>query len=244
MYAVPFSAFPRNGRKFALKYFIEEPLMPFTRDDFFRIINLYNLDVGRVVWLFYAVAIIILFQLYRRRTGSNQLALGFLAFLWGWMGIVYHWIYFSQINPAARIFGAFFVLQALFFAYITWKNWKLEISSLQSLRGIFQLILFSYSLLIYPLLGIVFGRGYPNGPIFGLPCPTTIFTLALLSGLEHKPNKVVLIALIPLLWAMIGTTAAKLFGVTEDYMLGVSAAAFVIVHFLSLVRPSFRSKHA
>jgi hypothetical protein len=47
---------------------------------------------------------------------------------------------------------------------------------------------------------------------------------------------------IPLWWAIVGTSAARYFGVVEDYMLGVSAGAFVFVQFLSTFTPSTRMK--
>jgi hypothetical protein len=55
-----------------------------------------------------------------------------LAFLWLWMGIVYHFIYFSQINPAAKFFGALFILQGLLFYLRQYSGRSLELNSTQT----------------------------------------------------------------------------------------------------------------
>jgi hypothetical protein len=67
------------------------------------------------------------------------------------------------------------------------------------------------------------GRVFPFSPTFGAPCPVTIFTFGLLVwGNRGFP---LYLLIIPLVWAVIGSTAAWHFGVTEDYGLSVTAAA-------------------
>jgi hypothetical protein len=73
------------------------------------------------------------------------------------------------------------------------------------------------------MLSSALGRGYPAAPTFGTPCPTTIFTLGVLACLRPPCPPRVFIA--PVLWAVIGSQAALLFGVYED--LGLAAAAAV-----------------
>lgn len=70
------------------------------------------------------------------------------------------------------------------------------------------------------------GHGWPRAPVFGVaPCPTTIFTLALLLA-SRTP---LVVAAIPVLWALVGTTAAVLLGVPEDLGLLVAVAAFLLL---------------
>jgi hypothetical protein len=85
-----------------------------------------------------------------------------------------------------------------------------------------------YALIGYPALGWAFGHRYPAAPTFGVPCPTTIFTLGLLLwGLERLPWRVVVV---PLLWAGVGTSAAATLGITEDF--GLPLAGIVTVGFV------------
>lgn len=77
------------------------------------------------------------------------------------------------------------------------------------------------------LIGYFAGHQYPRTPIFGVaPCPTTIFTFGILLAAERLHWY---LYLIPLLWAFIGTSAAFVLGVREDF--GLAAAAIVFVSF-------------
>lgn len=60
----------------------------------------------------------------------------------------------------------------------------------------------------------------PALPTFGLPCPTTIFTLGIL--LFTKPPVPRSVFIVPLLWSAIGTSAAVQLGIPQDYGLAVA----------------------
>ena len=47
-------------------------------------------------------------------------------------------------------------------------------------------ILFIYALSVYPLIGAAVGHRFPASVSFGLPCPTVIFTFAVLSLLARS----------------------------------------------------------
>jgi hypothetical protein len=81
---------------------------------------------------------------------------------------------------------------------------------------------------IYPLLGYFLGHVYPSSPTFGLPCPTTIFTIGTLLLAGKTPRAVFII---PLLWSVIGFKAAISLGAEEDTFLllsGAIGAAFLL----------------
>jgi hypothetical protein len=78
-----------------------------------------------------------------------------------------------------------------------------------------------YALVVYPLVGRVLGHGYPAAPTFGVPCPLTIFTIGLLLSSRDRRSRVLLV--IPVLWAIVGGSAAFLLAVPQD--LGLIAAA-------------------
>jgi hypothetical protein len=95
-----------------------------------------------------------------------------------------------------------------------------------------------YAAVIYELLGYVSGHGLMNGPLFGIaPCPTTIFTIGLL--LMASGRLTLWLSIIPIAWALIGTSAALFLGVPED--LGLAAAAIASLVHLSRRRlqPAF-----
>jgi len=80
----------------------------------------------------------------------------------------------------------------------------------------------AYALAGYPWVGSIVGHRYPYLPTFGLPCPTTIFTLAVL--VLARPPVAWSLFVIPIGWSLIGTVAALEFGVVQDYALLVTAA--------------------
>jgi hypothetical protein len=94
-----------------------------------------------------------------------------------------------------------------------------------------------YALLICPLLGILAGHRYPATPTFGAPCPTTIFTLGLLFFLRPPFPRAV--AVIPLLWAAVGSIAAFELGVVQDF--GLLAAGMLGIVACVLPTPNRRS---
>lgn len=151
-----------------------------------------------------------------------------LALLWLWMGSVYHLIFFSVINPAAYVFGVVFVLQGILFVWFGVFHHKLSFVFRSDLYGITGIILILFVLIVYPMLGYLLGHYYPASPTFGLPCPTTIFTFGLLLLSDKKLP--VAILFIPLMWSIIGFTAAFQFGMVEDTGLLVSGlvTAFMI----------------
>jgi hypothetical protein len=70
-----------------------------------------------------------------------------------------------------------------------------------------------------------------------VPCPTTILTLGLLLAVEAPP---VWVAIIPVLWAGVGGSAAVLLGVQADFVL--LAAGGLLVTFMvqsNRSRPAF-----
>lgn len=65
-------------------------------------------------------------------------------------------------------------------------------------------------------MGQFLGHNYPSTSIFCLPCPITIFTIGAFL-LANRPPKYV--AVIPLLWSVIGFSASISLGVEEDVSL-------------------------
>ena len=81
----------------------------------------------------------------------------------------------------------------------------------------------------YPALGDALGHRYPAAPTFGLPCPTTIFTIGLLLWAAHRMPRAVLV--IPIVWAVFGFQAAVFLGVREDLGLLVAGASAAMLLF-------------
>lgn len=195
--------------------------MPFTTSDFINIFKAYNTSVFPFQIVLFASAIYIIYLVIRLKKYSNKVVTGILIFYWLWNGIVYHILFFSSINPAAYAFGFVFIIQAALFykAGIMDKNLVYEISNdLKTYTGALFIL---YALIIYPILGYTGGHIYPSSPTFGLPCPTVIFTFGILLWAKNKIPFYILA--IPIIWSIIGISAAINLGIKEDFGLIISA---------------------
>jgi hypothetical protein len=198
--------------------------IPFTMREFLDVFARYNQAVWPVQVVFIAAAVLVLFLAVQPMAATAGRAVAaVLAFFWGWMGVVYHALFFAPVNPAARLFAILFIAQGVMLA--AWAAWSAPSFRFRTdVRGIAGAALIVYVLAAYPLLGYVFGHRFPYAPTFGLPCPTTIFTLGLLLWAEQVPVRLLAI---PAAWALVATLAAVSLGMTEDY--GLLVAALVAV---------------
>jgi hypothetical protein len=202
--------------------------VPFTVDQFLNVIRDYNLAVWPMQFVLYLLSLLIVYLLIRKSTFSNKLINLILALLWLWMGIVYHLLFFITINKAAYVFGFFTILQGLIFVYEGVFRKKLSYTLHSDLYGWTGMVFIVYALVIYPLIGYFSSHSYPYAPTFGLPCPTTIFTFGMLLVADKRISLWVLT--IPILWAIIGTSAAVNFGIREDFGLIITTiTTFILI---------------
>jgi hypothetical protein len=206
-------------------------MAPFTVDQFFGVFAAYNTAIWPMQVVLLVLAIAAIGLAFARLHVRSQIITGILAALWLWMGLVYHLIFFSVINPAAAIFGVAFALEAALLIWAGLGPRRLRFAFRLDAYGATGAALLAYALILYPLLGYVFGHDYPAIPTFGAPCPTTIFTFGLLLWTADRVPWWLLV--IPGLWALIGLSAALSLNVPQD--LGLLAAGVIAIPML-LVR--------
>ena len=202
---------------------------PFSTAEFLDVFARYNQAVWPAQPLFYLLAALVLWLAWRPRARSGPVIAGVLAFFWAWMGVVYHWGFFRPINPAAALFAALFVLQAVLLLHAGMMRPRLAFRPGRGPASFAGAVLVVYALIVYPLLGVAFGEAYPRTPTFGLPCPTTIFTLGMLLWVE--PGTPIRLIVIPVAWSLLGAMAAYQHGIVQDYGLlaaGIVTAALVL----------------
>jgi hypothetical protein len=192
--------------------------LPFSSDAFFDVFGQYNRALWPgVVTLWVAAALgLAAVALAGPDWRVDLAATVLLVALWSWSGAVYHAGFFTAINPAAWIFAAGFLAEAGLLAWFgTVRRRQLSFGSASSSARIGGIGLALYAL-AYPALSVGFGHPYPTTPTFGVPCPTTIFTVALLLTCERPP---LIIAFVPLAWSVVGGSASLVLGVHADYVL-------------------------
>ena len=97
---------------------------------------------------------------------------------------------------------------------------KLSFDATAGARAAVGVALIVFALIAYPAWSYMAGHRYPAMPTFGLPCPTTIFTIGVLAFLVKPYPRSALV--VPVLWCLVGVQAAFLLGVPQDFGLGVA----------------------
>lgn len=203
--------------------------LPFTHDQFLDLFAAYNRTLWPAAALLWLATVAGVAWWLRSATGQGVGLPALLAVHWAWSGLVYHLVFFRTINPVALWFAALFVLEAVLFAWLGVVRRRLTFQPAPGARRMLALILVAYAL-AYPLLGLGLGLSYPRMPSFGVPCPTTILTAGLLLVVDRR--HVWALGVIPLLWTVVGGSAAFGLGIRADLMLVVGglllAAALVL----------------
>lgn len=195
--------------------------MPFNVDQFYAVFSQYNYAVWPAQYVLFVLAALAVYFAALPSRKYDRIACAILAFFWMWTAIAYHAAFFTTINPAAWIFAiAFFVEAALLWQHGVAQA-KVELQVRNDAGGWAGSLSIVYALLAYPLLSGIYGHVFPQAPTFGVPCPTTIFTIGLLLWVQRPYAHFLLI--IPVLWAVVGTFAATSLDMPPDY--GLTAAA-------------------
>jgi hypothetical protein len=188
--------------------------LPFSQEQFFAVFAAYNDSVFPAQLVLLVLGLGAALVALRPRWRADRAIGAVMALLWLWMGVVYHWGFFSSVNPAARAFGAGFVVEAGLLLWFLVIRRRVSFRAAPSWRGGVGLVLLVYAFAIYPAIGWALGHRYPASATFGLPCPTTIATLGLLLWATNRPPAAIMA--IPWLWAVVGTLAAFRLGIRED----------------------------
>jgi hypothetical protein len=198
--------------------------LPFTREQFFDLFAAYNAATWpalAALWLASAVVCVLL--LSARRPPARAIG-ALLAAHWLWSGVVYHGAFFTRINPAAWVFAAVFVLEAALIFRTAVIQQRLSFARWRGPWSQVAWLLVAYSL-VYPAINAVEHQSVWRIPAFGVPCPTTIFTAGLLMLAAPATWR---LSIIPMIWSVVGGSAAFLLGVRADYVLPIAGLALAV----------------
>ncbi len=195
--------------------------LPFTREQFFKVFSAYNTAVwpAQFVLGILAAALLVLVLGFPEKAGRT-VSFG-PAFLWAWLSIAYHLAFFWAVNPAVPLFVAISMGSAIAFAWVGGIRGRLQFERGISFRMLLGLAVAVFALVGYPVMGVFMGHRYPATPTFGLPCPTTIFTIGILLMATSNQSRILVIG--PVVWAVIGAFAAFVLGVKQDLALVLMA---------------------
>ena len=206
--------------------------IPFTLEQFYGVFRDYNEAVwpAQLFLVLIALASIMLALRPRRWSGAGVSAI--LGFLWAWIAIAYHLSFFTRISPAAYVFAAVSMAGAAVFIWQGVIRRRLQFKWMPGMRVYAGVALMVFALVVYPIWSAYVGHGYPATPTFGLPCPTTIFTIGLLAFAVRPTPRSPLV--VPVLWCFVGAQAAFFLGLQPD--MGLIAAAVAGIFLLVTAR--------
>jgi len=209
--------------------------LPFTVEQFHAVFRTYNAAIWPGQLGAYVLAAVAVTLMLRRSATSDRIISTVLAVFWLWTGIAYHLVFFSRINKAAYGFGALFIVEGLLLLVFGTVRPRLSFQLRPTVGPLIGGVLILYAMIVYPLLGGLFGHPPAEIPWLGVtPCPTTIFTFGvLLCAGTSRP----LVLIIPLLWSVVGGSAARLLQVPQDYGL-IAAGIIGLVSLIVRARPS------
>ena len=169
---------------------------------FFNNVSAYNVSIFPMQIITLVVAVMLTYLLFvRPSTGLNKLIKAYLSLTFVWFVLM-----FPFEGPPKIIFGLLHIAIEYFVLFLIFSAFAL-----------------------YPLIEYMSGHLYPKILLFGVaPCPTIIFSLALLVGAVPKVNKIIFILLIfPAIFS--GLSVPIMLGVWADLLLLVSGIYGLII---------------
>ena len=210
-------------------------MLPFTTGEFFDVFARYNAAIWPTQIGAAALGVLAVILLFRSGPVASRVICLILAAFWLLMGIGYHLLFFTRINTLAYAFGLLFVAQAVLLLVDGVIRRQIMFRDEPGWRAWLAWCLIAYGLVIYPLIGLFGSHPYPLTPLFGVaPCPTTIFTLGLLL-LSNASGRLLVI---PLVWSVVGGSAAVLLAVPQDYGLILAGAITAMLRLRQHMQPS------
>jgi hypothetical protein len=183
-----------------------------TTETFWNKIGLYNDATFIVQIIMSIVAVVLLLYIFIKPSNKvNILMKAFLSFAFAWNAIVFFLIY-AEPSFFSYLGAVLFIIISILFALDIFTK-KIEFRFPPSNYIRYITMIFVFLVFLYPLIGYVLGHVYPKTCTPVMPCPLTVFAIALVVAAIPKVDKKVFVALLP--WALLGLP--KCLGVSDCY---------------------------
>ncbi len=200
-------------------------------EKFFNLMGDYHNATEPMPYISIMLALVIIWLLFSDIKSKNIIITTTVGFFWAWNGLVLFTMHSAYLAPLTyAIQGILFPLEAIFLFYLVRSSKNLEYKLSDTFTSKFGFFMMFFALFLYPVLGNILGHSYPNAPVFGEPCPLTIFTLGLfLTSIKKVDFK---IYIIPFLWSLMGFVAVFKLKVMSD----IFEIVFGIISFYLLLK--------
>jgi hypothetical protein len=213
--------------------------MEFTQEEFFQMLTKYHNAVWPMAWILFFIGIGMLAVLLSRWHFKRPVILGALSFIWLWCGTIFlgyfcsGYISHTTFVPDILLFS----LQGLLFLIAAVRSKAIDFDFSGIAYEIVGIVWICFSLIGWPLIGNISGHFYTSFPVFGEPCPITIFTFGVL--LCSKTRVPWYFMLLPFIWSLTGVIGLIQLGMSDDFIefvVGMSATVMILIRNRSLAR--------
>jgi Family of unknown function (DUF6064) len=196
----------------------------FSPRTYYRLLGLYN----RSLWPAHVAALAAgmwsLVLLRQNALKASTWIMSIMALAWAWVAWGFHFERYATINWSAVYAAIAFAVEAVLLAGAALSGWLVLSWPRVPLHWL-GLALYSFALLFYPLLAVIFGRGWSQSEVFGLaPDPTVLATLSLLLT---GTRAALLLVTLPLLWCVISSLTLYAMGAPEAWIMSAATALVV-----------------
>jgi hypothetical protein len=179
---------------------------------FWSRVAVYNETMWPIVIVMSVAAAFLTYRVFSKPGAKTDLWLkAFLGLAFAWNGIVFFLIFVK--NPISMFTGVpLFILVAILFAVDLFaKKTHFRLPDAPWRRGF--TFLWVALVFLYPFIGWALGHAYPRTCAPMMPCPLTVFAIALVAAAAPKVDKKVFALLLP--WALMALP--KCFGALDCY---------------------------
>ncbi len=181
-------------------------------EEFWTRVGAYNAAMWPIMAAMTVVAAFLTFRVFLRPGARTDAWLKvFLSFAFAWNGIVFFLVYVK--NPISTFTGVplFIIVSILFALDILARKTHFRPPEVTWKKGL--TISWIILVFLYPLIGWPLGHVYPKTLLPMLPCPLTVFAIALVAAAAPNADKKIFILLLP--WALMALP--KCFGALDCY---------------------------
>jgi len=210
-------------------------LLLFSSRTYYRLFELYNLELWPLQLLALALGVTVLALWRRGGERAGRAIAVILAAAWLWIAWGFHWQRYASINWAANYFALAFAFEALLMLWLGGVRGWFAIAPVARFRQRVGLGLFLFTLLVFPLVGPLLGRSWTQAEVFGIaPDPTALATLGILLFAGVRP--VWWLFPIPVAWCLISGATLWAMGSPDFAIVPLAALLAVSVAVGSAVR--------
>ncbi len=201
-----------------------------------RMFELHNAHLWPLHVVALAIGLLLLVVAVRPSPRLIRIALGLLSIAWLFVAVVFLYGRYAAINWAAIYLLPIFAVAAAALMFWALRSQAPVLERGRGLAFLTALGVLAFSIVCYPLLGLVTERSWGMAEVFGItPDPTVMATLAFLALVRSSPA--LLPMLVVALWTVV--TALTLYALgRSDFFIGPLAAVLCIAAYMVGTRHS------